>query len=106
MSTKDNKQRLFEVMQNVAFLPKKNENSYEVLNTDRITGDVENLKNLSTSAQKTAAKIINSQREFNEAFEIWFDSLGFNDEMKKNKIKISTTTTFIAELFKDKGIKY
>ena len=106
MSTKDNKQRLFEVMQNVAFLPKKNENSYDVLNTNRITGDVENLNNLKTPAQKTAAKKINSQREFNEAFELWFDSLGFNDEIKKNKIRISTITTFISEFLKNKGIKY
>ena len=87
-------------------LPKTNENSYEILNTDKITGDVKNLNNLKTAAEKTAAKRINSQREFNEAFEMWFASLGFDDEMKKKKINISTTTTFIAEVLKNNGIKY
>ena len=100
------KKKLFEVMEKIAWLPPLNENSYEELRTDAVTADVKNLSRLASPAQQKAAKRINSQREFNEAFEMWFSSLGFNDEIKKNKIKIATSVAFIAEVLKKNGIKY
>ena len=97
------KKKLFRLMESVAFLP---ENSYDSLNTDAVTGDVKNLTKLTSPAQKTAAKRINSQREFNEAFDVWFSSLGFNDPQKKSKIRIATTITHISEVMKKNGIQY
>jgi len=106
MNKEASKRKLFEAMEKIAGLPALNENSYESLNTDVVTGDVRNLSRLTSPAQKTAAKRINSQREFNEAFDMWFNSLGFNDEEKKNKIRIATTVTYITEVMKKNGIKY
>ena len=100
------KKMLFEAMEKIAGLPPLRENSYESLDTDVVTGDVRNLKNLGSPAMKAAAKRINSQREFNEAFEIWFNSLGFNDRSKKGKIKIATTVAHISDVLKNNGIKY
>ncbi len=100
------KKKLFEVMEEIAWLPPMNENSFESLDTDTVTGDVRNLSRLGSPAQKQAMSRINSQREFNEAFELWFSSLGFDDEMKKNKIKITTTITNIADVLEKNGIKY
>ena len=76
------------------------------INSDEISGDVENLGNLSTPAQQKAAKRINSQREFNEAFEMWFDSLGFDTDERKNKLKITTTISFVSDVLEKRGIKY
>jgi hypothetical protein len=100
------KKKLFEVMEKVAGLPPMNENSYESLDTDTISGDVQNVKNLGSPAVKNALKRINTQREFNEAFESWFNGLGFDDPNKKSKIRIATSVTHISEVLKNKGIKY
>ena len=100
------KNKMIRIMEEIAWLPPKNENSYEELNTDAVTADVKNLNKLTSPAQLHAAKRINSQREFNEAFEVWFGNLGFNDEIKKNKIKIATSVAFISEVLKKNGIKY
>ena len=100
------KKKLFEVMEEIAWLPPVNENSYEELNTDTVTGDVRNLSKLGSPAQQKALSRINSQREFNEAFEMWFSSLGFDDPSKKNKIKIATTVAHITEVLKNNGIKF
>lgn len=100
------KKKLFEVMEKIAWLPPSNENSYEELDTDTVTGDVRNMSRLGSPALKKAASRINSQREFNEAFELWFSSLGFDEENKKNKIKITTTVTHIADVLENNGIKY
>lgn len=100
------KKKMFEVMEEIAWLPPVNENSYDNLNTDKVTGDVRSLSKLGSPAQKQAMSRINSQREFNEAFELWFSSLGFDDEMKKNKIKITTTVTHIADILEKNGIRY
>ena len=94
---KDTKENLFRLMEVVAFLPEID---------DDLTGDVENLTNLVSPAQKNAARRINSQREFNEAFELWFDSLGFDNDLKKNKIKISTVIAHITDVLEKRGIKY
>ena len=98
------KNKMIRIMEEIAWLPPQNE--YDELNTDRQTADVRNLSRLASPAQQKAAKRINSQREFNEAFEMWFGSLGFNDEIKKNKIKIATSVAFISEVLKNNGIKY
>ena len=100
------KKKLFEVMEKIAWLPPLNENSYESLDTDTISGDVRNIKNLGSPAVKSALKRINTQREFNEAFESWFNGLGFDDPNKKSKIRIATSITHISEVLKNKGIKY
>ena len=100
------KKKLFEVMEEIAWLPPVNENSYEELNTDAVTGDVKSLSKLGSPAQEKALSRINSQREFNEAFEIWFSSLGFDDPAKKGKIKIATTIRHITEVLKNNGITF
>ena len=107
MSDKDKtKEKMIRIMEEIAWLPPSNENSYEELNTDAVTGDVRNLSKLGSPAQQKAMKRINSQREFNEAFEMWFGALGFDDPNKKNKIKIATTVAFISEVLQKNGIKY
>ena len=100
MKKDSTKQQLFEMMHEVAGMP-LNENSYESLDTEEISGDVQNIKNLGSPAVKTALSRINTQREFNEAFESWFSGLGFKDESKKNNIKISTSITHITEVLKN-----
>jgi len=107
MDLKDKEQsrkKLFEVMEKIAWLP-VNEN-YDELGSDEITGDVKNLNNLGSPARNTALKRINTQREFNEAFESWFNSLGFNDPIKSDRIKIATTIRFITDIMKKNNIKF
>ena len=105
MSDKTNvKEKMFRIMEEIAWLPPQNE--YDELNTDTVTGDVRSLSKLGSPAQQKALSRINSQREFNEAFEMWFSALGFDDPAKKGKIKIATSVAFISEVLKKNGIKY
>lgn len=70
------------------------------------TGDVEQIEKLKTPALKFMQSKINTQREFNEAFTNWFESLGVSSEKYKNKINITTSISHITDVMKEKGIKF
>ena len=95
----EDKKKMMRIMEEIAWLPSNNE-------LNETSSDVRILNQLKSPAQKVAASRINSQREFNEAFEIWFDTLGFHDENKKNKIKISTIISHVTDVLEKNGIKY
>ncbi len=101
---KNNKQRLFEVMEriNPDFLSAQKNDSENI----DISNDVERIKNLTTPAQKKAYSRINSQREFNDAFDAWFNSLGFINNEYKNRINISTSISHITDIMEKNGIKH
>lgn len=88
------KKRLIEVMEKV--------NSD--FNYDDVSGDVKSASRLRTSAQKTALSRVNTQREFNEAFESWFNTLGVSDEYR-DKVNITTSLSHMREVMEKKGIK-
>jgi hypothetical protein len=90
----NNKNRLFEMMGKI------NNN----FNSDDISGDVENLTKLRTPAEKTALSRINTQKEFNEAFVFWFNTLGVSGEYK-DRINITTSISFIRDYLEKNGIK-
>lgn len=75
-------------------------------NENNLSGDVRFSNQLRTPAQKTALSRVNSQREFNEAFESWFGTLGVSTEQYKNKLKIATTISFITDVLKKNGIQF
>lgn len=95
----NNKKRLFEVMEYIN--PKIiNENN------DDLSGDVLNIKNIKTDALKSAYSRINNQKEFNDAFIVWFNSLGFDDKDSLNKINITTSISHIRDFMEKKGVNY
>ena len=100
--TEDMKGKMIRLMEQMAYYPTQNEE----FNDDNVTSDVKNMSNLVSPAQKTAAKKINTQREFNEAFEVWFGSLGFDEDYKKNRINITTSIENIRSVMEKYGIKY
>ena len=73
-------------------------------NYDGVSGDVRNASRLRTSAQKTALLKVNTQREFNEAFESWFNTLGVGNEYK-DRINITTSLSQIRDVMEKRGIK-
>lgn len=98
------KKRLFELM-------KKMGPNFKVSETEdrseekTISGDVENANRLRTSAEMNALSKVNTQREFNDAFETWFDTLGVSGKYKDN-INITTSISHITNVMKKKGIKF
>ena len=94
MKKVNTKQMLFEMM--------------EKINPDfdysNVSGDVRNASQLRTTAQKAALSKVNTQREFNEAFESWFNTLGVSNRYK-DSVNITTSVSYIREVMEKKGIK-
>lgn len=97
-----NKKRLFEVMSYLNPESKLIEN-YDVSD---LSGDVLNIKNVKSDALKNAYSNIDNQKEFNDAFMVWFNSLGFNNENNKKNINITSSIAHIRDYMEKKGIKY
>ena len=70
---------------------------------DDANTDVQMLQNLKTPAQKTAYSRIDNQKEFNDAFEYWFNKLGVSDDYK-NKINITSSLAHIRDVMEKRGI--
>lgn len=95
------KKRLFEVMEKInSDFPKINEKL-----PDGAGSDVRMIKSLKTPSLKDAYENIDNQEEFNDAFELWFNSLGVGNE-HKDKINIASTLRHIEEIMKEKGVKF
>lgn len=116
MSTKDNKQRLFEVMENVAFLPKKdikvrygnndvNELKSQLhINQSVSSSDVKTLKNVNQDPElQNARENINSMSEFPIAFRMWFQSLGI--ERTSTNATIENIKSDVEDVLKKLGYK-
>ena len=97
----DSKKRLFEIMKkiNVDFI-----NEYDVENNPNATSDVKNVARLKTDTLKNAYSRVNNMREFEDAFKLWFTSLGFDPE--KNPVNITTVVGEITNILKNLGYKH
>ncbi len=90
----DSKKLLFEMMEKIN----------PDFSHDDVSGDVASAGRLRTAAQKTALSRVNTQREFNEAFESWFTTLGVSGKYK-DRINITTSLTHIRDVMEKYGIE-
>jgi len=97
---KDNKARLFKIMEQLNPEIKQN----QIFSDDEETTDVRMIQNLKSPALKKAQSKVNTQEEFRQAFENWFSELGVANNYKEN-FNSTTAINHIREIFKNFNIK-
>jgi hypothetical protein len=97
---KDNKARLFKIMEQLNPEIKSN----QMFSDDEETTDVRMVQNLKSPALKKAQSKVNTQEEFRQAFENWFSELGVANT-HKDVFNSTTALNHIREIFKNFNIK-
>ena len=97
---KDNKARLFKMMEQLNPEIKQN----QMYSDDEETTDVRMIQNLKSPALKKAQSKVNTQEEFRQAFENWFNELGVANT-HKDEFNSTTAINHIREIFKNFNIK-
>lgn len=97
---KDNKARLFKIMEQLNPEIKQN----HIVGDDEETTDVRMIQNLKTPALVKAQSKVNTQEEFRQAFENWFSELGVANKYKEN-FNSTTAINHIRDIFKNFNIK-
>lgn len=97
---KDNKARLFKIMEQLNPEIKQN----QMYSDDEETTDVRMIQNLKSPALKKAQSKVNTQEEFRQAFENWFNELGVANT-HKDEFNSTTAINHIREIFKNFNIK-
>lgn len=101
---KNNKFRLFEIMNKLDASFDVQSNKLDENNPDNASTDVKLISNLKTPSQKNAYNRINHRNELKDAFRAWFSELGVANEYK-HRINITTTLSDIRDILNEFGIK-